>query len=92
MKRAVLAARLGLPQMEGTGGFLVALLVDALGTGFFTPISLLYFHVVAGLPLPAIGVVLTVATILTLPLTPLTGVLVDRFLEPRLPAHAVRRG
>jgi len=72
------AARLGLPRLDGTGGFLVALLIDALGTGFFTPISLLYFHAVAGLPLPAIGLALTVATVLTLPLTPLTGTLVDR--------------
>jgi len=85
VRRAALASRLGLPRLLGTGGFLLALLVDALGTGFFTPILLLYVHVVAGLPLPAIGgVVLTVATILTLPLTPLTGALVDRFGARRL--------
>ncbi len=74
----MLAARLGLPGLEGTKGFLAALLIDALGTGFFTPISLLYFHAVVRLALPAIGLTLTVATVLTLPLTPLTGALVDR--------------
>jgi len=84
VRRATLASRLGLPRLRGTGGFLIALLVDALGTRLFTPISLLYFHVVAGLLLPASGVVLTIATILTLPLTPLTGALVDRFGARRL--------
>ena len=39
----MLAHRLGLPRLKGATGFLVALLIDALGTGFFTPISLLYF-------------------------------------------------
>ena len=80
----MLAVRLGLPRLQGATGFLVALLVDALGTGFFTPISLLYFHAVAGLPLPAIGIALTLATVLTLPLTPLTGALVDRLGARRL--------
>ena len=80
----MLAARLGLPRLQGTGGFLVALLVDALGTGLVTPIALLYFHAIAGLALPAIGLALTVATVLTLPLTPLTGALVDRLGARRL--------
>jgi len=84
VRRVALVSRLGLLRLCGTGGFLVALLVDALGTEIFTPISMLYVHVVARLPLPAIGVVLTIAMVLTLPLTPLTGALVDRFGARRL--------
>ncbi len=84
MRRVALVSRLGLLRLRGTGGFLVALLVDALGTETFTPISMLYVHVVARLPLPAIAVVLTIAMVLTLPLTPLTGALVDRFGARRL--------
>jgi len=56
----------------------VVLLVDTLGTGLFAPFSLLYFHVVAGLPLPAVGLALSIAAA-TLPVAPLTGSLVNRF-------------
>jgi len=57
----------------------VAFLLDALGTGLYLPFSLLYFQKIAGLALPAIGVTLTIATVLTLPMNPITGTLVDRF-------------
>jgi len=81
---ATIATRLGLPRVQGHAAFVVAFLVDALGTGLYLPFSLLYFQRVAGLPLPAIGVALTGATLATLPLTPLTGALVDRFGGRRL--------
>ena len=75
----MLTERLGLPRLGGSLPVLVVLLVDALGTGLFAPFSLLYFHVVLGLPLPAVGLALSVATAATLPVAPLTGSLVDRF-------------
>jgi len=71
--------RLGLPRMRGHAALVLAFLLDALGTGLYLPFSLLYFQRVAGLALPAIGVTLTLATVLTLPMTPITGTLVDRF-------------
>ena len=71
--------RLGLPGLSGSVPLLVVLLVDALGTGLFAPFSLLYFHEVAGLPLPAIGLALSVATAAALPVAPITGFMVDRF-------------
>jgi len=80
----MLATRLGLPRVRGESGFVVALLIDALGTGLYLPFSLLYFQAVAHLPLPAIGVALTIATVATLPMTPLTGALVDRWGARRL--------
>ncbi|QBD76910.1 MFS transporter [Ktedonosporobacter rubrisoli] len=79
--------QLGLPQTtQGTNGFLLVLIIDALGSGLFLPISILYFQVTAGLPLPIIGLALTIATICTLPITLLTGSLVDSFGARRLTA------
>lgn len=75
----MLAQQLGLPRIRGAEGFLIAVFIDALGSGFFLPFSLLYFHVAAGLPLITVGFALSLATIFTLPIAPLTGSLVDRF-------------
>ncbi len=73
----MLAQRLGLPQMRGYESFVVATLIDFLGTGLFLPFSLLYFHQVVGLPLPAVGLALSVSAAIALPLVPLAGILVD---------------
>jgi MFS family permease len=76
---AMLTQRLGFPKIRGHEALVVAFLLDALGTGLYLPFSLLYFQRIAGLALPAIGTTLTLATILTLPMNPITGALVDRF-------------
>jgi MFS family permease len=60
-------------------GFFGALTVDAVGSGLFVPASLLFFPRVTDLSLATIGVLLSVATLATLPLPPLAGVLVDRY-------------
>jgi MFS family permease len=70
--------RLNLLHTRGASSFIVAMFIDALGSGLFVPFSLLYFHTVAGLSFPVVGVVLTVATILSMPMTLITGILVDR--------------
>ncbi len=80
----MLTTRLGFPRVRGHGAFVVAFLIDAFGTGLYAPFSLLYFHTVVGLPIPAIGGALTVATVATLPLTPLTGTLAARVGARRL--------
>lgn len=74
----------GIPRIQGRKALVLAFLIDALGTGLYQPFSLLYFQKIAQLDLPAIGVALTVATILTLPVNPITGSLVDRFGARRL--------
>jgi MFS family permease len=79
-----LAQRLGLPKTQGHKALVIALLIDALGTGLYLPFSLLYFQKIAGLALPTIGIALTIATVLTLPIILLTGTLVDRFGGQRL--------
>jgi MFS family permease len=65
--------------MRGREPLVLAFLIDSLGTGLYQPFSLLYFQKIAQLDLPSIGGVLTIATILTLPVNPITGSLVDRF-------------
>ncbi|MFS8198448.1 MFS transporter [Streptomyces sp. CWNU-52B] len=62
---------------------LVALAIDAVGTGLYLPLSLLYFVKVTDLGLAALGVLVSVTTAVTLPVPLLIGRLVDRF-GPRL--------
>jgi MFS family permease len=78
------AQRLGLPNLRGTRSFVVATFIDFLGTGLFLPFSLLYFTRAVGLPLPAVGLALSIAMAMTLPLVPVTGLLVDRFGTKRV--------
>lgn len=74
----MLTMRLSLLNMRGAGRFVVAMLVDSLGSGLFVPFSLLYFHTVADLPLLTVGLVLTIASILSLPMTLVSGRIVDQ--------------
>jgi len=80
----MLTTRLGLPHIRGASSFIVAMFIDALGSGLFVPFSLLYFHTVASLPFLVVGIMLTVASILSLPMTLVTGMLVDRIGTRRL--------
>lgn len=66
----------------------LAVTIDAIGTGAFVPVSLLYFTRVADLSLPLVGVLTTVATVLSLPVPVLAGHLADRFR----PRHVVVAG
>jgi MFS family permease len=74
----MLSTKLGLPQMKGAVCFLLAAFIDALGSGIFSPFSLLYFKVTVGLPLTEIGLALSIAMLATLIVIPITGILVDR--------------
>jgi MFS family permease len=78
---------LGFPETQGTYGFLLVLIIDALGSGLYLPLTILYFHT-AGFSLPIIGLTLTIATICTLPMTFLAGSLVDRFGARRVTASS----
>ena len=80
----MLAQRLGLPNLRGTRSFVIAMFIDFLGTGLFLPFSLLYFTRAVGLPLPAVGLALSGAMIITIPLVPVTGLLVDRLGTKRV--------
>lgn len=69
--------RVGLLSTPGATAFLLAVGIDTVGTGLFVPISLLYFIAVTDVPLSAIGILLSAATALTLPLPLVVGGLVD---------------
>lgn len=58
--------------------------IASLGRGLWVPFALLYFHITAGLPLPLIGLGLTIGGLWAMAITPLAGTLVDRF-GPRAP-------
>lgn len=80
----MLAQRLGLPHLRGAGSFVVATFIDTLGTGLFLPFSLLYFNQVVGLPLSTAGLALSLAMIITVPMVPVAGMLIDRFGAKRV--------
>lgn len=73
----MLSTKLGLPQVKGTICFMLAAFIDALGSGIFSPFSLLYFKIIVGLSLPSIGLALSIAMMATLVVIPITGILVD---------------
>jgi MFS family permease len=62
------------------GGILIgALAVDSLGNGLFLPLSLVYFVQLTDVPLALIGVLLSIANAITLPIPVWVGTLADRF-------------
>ncbi|GHJ38396.1 MFS transporter [Streptomyces sp. TS71-3] len=63
---------------------LTALGIDSLGSGLYLPLSLLYFTLVAGLPLRGVGLALSAATLFTLPVPLLAGACADRFGARRI--------
>lgn len=74
-----LVDRLALSPTEGTGSLLAALCINAFGAGMFYPFALLFFSEATSLSVGRIGLILTIATLVTLSVTPITGALVDRF-------------
>ena len=56
-----------------------ALTVDSVGNGLFAPLSLVYFVRLTDVPLALVGVLLTVANLVALPLPVWAGTLADRF-------------
>ncbi|MDO3703048.1 MFS transporter [Micromonospora sp. C28SCA-DRY-2] len=60
-------------------GYLTGLFVDALGSGLYLPLTVLFFHQVTRLPVASIGLGLTLAALAGLAANPVAGVLADRF-------------
>jgi MFS family permease len=55
-----------------------AIAVDALGSGVFMPLSMLYFLAVTPLTLVEVGAAISIASALSLPAGPVIGAVVDR--------------
>lgn len=77
--RAGSAASRRPPYGPGAGWFAAAGLVNALGTGFFYPFSLLFFEDRTGLALATVGTVLAATTLGVLPALFVVGRLADRW-------------
>lgn len=79
-----LAAGLGFPPIGRHGRFVTAIGVDALGSGVFMPLSILYFLAVTPLSVVEVGLALSIAAAVTLPAGPFVGALVDRWGAKRM--------
>ncbi|MEH3076266.1 MAG: MFS transporter [Quadrisphaera sp.] len=64
---------------RGGAALVTALVVDSLGNGLFLPLSLVFFLELTDVPLARLGLLLTLANALTLPVPVWVGGLVDRF-------------
>lgn len=77
--RAGLRDRLGLPDTTGRGRLMAAAVIDSLGSGLFLPFAVLYFLATTRLSLGSVGLGLSAASVLVLPLVPVLGLAVDAF-------------
>ncbi len=64
--------------------YLTAMFVDTIGSGMWLPLGLIFFTRAQHLPLPQVGVAMTLGGLVGLALGPLTGTLVDHFGPDRL--------
>ena len=70
--------RLGFPSVGRHRRFVTAIAIDAVGSGVFMPISMLYFLVATDLTLVQVGAAISLASLIALPTGPLIGSVVDR--------------
>jgi len=70
--------RLGFPEVGPHRRFVSAMGIDALGSGIWMPLSMLYFLHQTSLSLVQLGLAMTVANTSVIPVVPLIGSLVDR--------------
>ncbi|MFI6535917.1 hypothetical protein ACIBHY_25945 [Nonomuraea sp. NPDC050547] len=66
-------------RVRGGRAFLTGMFVDALGSGLYVPLTLLFIHEVTGLSMAVVGLGVTVAAAAGLAANPVAGILIDRF-------------
>ena len=71
--------RLGFPSVGDHRRFVTAIAVDAVGSGVFMPVCILYFLVTTDLSLVQVGAAISLASLVSLPVGPLLGGVVDRY-------------
>jgi MFS family permease len=79
-----LARRLGFPSVGPHRRFVTAIAVDAVGSGVFMPVSILYFLATTPLTLLEVGAAISIASFVSLPAGPWLGALVDRLGAKRV--------
>lgn len=77
-------SRLGFPSLGHHRRFVTAIAVDAVGSGVFMPVTMLYFLAVTPLTLVEVGAAVSIASLVALPAGPLLGALVDRLGAKRV--------
>jgi MFS family permease len=78
--RAPLASReLGFPPLQGRKTFLVALMLDNLGTGLFVPFTVVYFLHATTLSVADIGLALSLASMVAVPGSFMVPAAIDRW-------------
>jgi MFS family permease len=70
--------RLGFPDVGPHRRFVSALAIDAVGSGIWMPLSMLYFLHQTSLSLVQLGLAMTIANTVVIPVVPVLGSLVDR--------------
>jgi MFS family permease len=79
-----LTDKLGFPSLGHHRRFVGAVAIDAVGSGVFMPVSMLYFLVTTDLSLVQIGAAISIASAASIPAGPLLGGLVDRWGAKRI--------
>jgi MFS family permease len=74
-----LAQRLGFPAVGEHRRFVTAIGIDAVGSGIWMPVSMIFFLATTHLSLVQVGLALSLASLLSLPAAVLAGQLVDRY-------------
>jgi MFS family permease len=74
-----LTSRLGFPQVGEHRRFVTAIGIDAVGSGIWMPVSMIFFLATTDLSLVQVGLALSLASLLSLPAAVVVGQLVDRY-------------
>jgi MFS family permease len=73
-----------MPELRGRYSLAGALFTDSLGDGLFVPFAVVYFLHTTGLRLTVVGLGLTAASLLALPISLVSGILIDRMSPARV--------
>ena len=73
-----------LPDVRSHRRFVAAVVLDAIGSGVFMPVAMLYFVRTTDVPLARVGLALSLAAFVAVPVTLFLGQLVDRFGPKRM--------
>lgn len=79
-----LTDRLGFPSLGHHRRFVTAIAIDAVGSGVFMPVSMLFFLVTTDLSLVQIGAAISIASAAAIPAGPLLGGIVDKYGAKRV--------
>ncbi|MDX6359880.1 MAG: hypothetical protein QOH37_2934 [Nocardioidaceae bacterium] len=83
--------RLGFPDVGPHRRFVSALAIDAVGSGVWMPLSMLYFLHQTSLSLVQLGLAMTIANLAVIPVVPMIGTWVDR-VGPKVVMQAGNAG